>query len=51
MEIFADLTVGLDLLTLVVLAVILGIDDLIFIAILADDLPANQRDKARLVRA
>ena len=49
MEIIADPTVGLGLLTLVVLEVVLGIDNLIFIAILADKLPAHQRDKARLV--
>ena len=35
--------------TLVVLEIILGIDNLVFIAILADKLPPHQRDKARLI--
>lgn len=35
------------LLTLIVLEVILGIDNIIFISILADKLPAEQRDKLR----
>ncbi len=37
------------LLTLVVLEIVLGIDNLVFIAILADKLPPKQRDKARLL--
>ncbi len=35
--------------TLIVLEVVLGIDNLIFVAILADKLPPEQRDKARLL--
>src|SRR5690606_21873285 len=35
--------------TLVVLEIVLGIDNLIFIAILADKLPPNQRDRARII--
>ncbi len=35
------------LLTLIALEVILGIDNIIFISILSDKLPANQRDKLR----
>jgi CBS domain containing-hemolysin-like protein len=35
--------------TLVVLEIVLGIDNLVFIAILADKLPPRQRDKARLI--
>ena len=35
--------------TLVVLEVVLGIDNLVFIAILADKLPPEQRDKARVI--
>ncbi|WP_328598584.1 TerC family protein [Croceibacterium xixiisoli] len=35
--------------TLIVLEVVLGIDNLVFIAILADKLPPHQRDKARLL--
>lgn len=37
----------LPLLSLIVLEVILGIDNVIFISILADKLPENQRDKLR----
>ncbi|WP_133680524.1 TerC family protein [Paludibacterium purpuratum] len=44
----SDPAAWLGLLTLVVLEVVLGIDNLIFVAILADKLPAEQRDRARL---
>lgn len=47
MEIFADSSAFLGLITLVVLEIILGIDNLVFIAILANKLPAHQRNKAR----
>ncbi len=40
---------SVGLLTLVVLEIVLGIDNLVFIAILADKLPPKQRDKARLL--
>src|SRR5690606_34946253 len=49
MEWIADPTAWLGLLTLVVLEIVLGIDNLIFIAILADKLPPHQRDRARIV--
>ena len=52
MEYFAwvnDPTAWLGLATLVVLEIVLGIDNLIFIAILADKLPAHQRNRARVV--
>ena len=42
-----DPTAWLGLLTLVVLEIVLGIDNLLFIAILAEKLPPDQRDKAR----
>jgi len=48
-EWIADPTIWLGLLTLVALEIILGIDNLIFIAILADKLPPSQRDRARIV--
>ena len=35
--------------TLIAMEVVLGIDNLVFIAILADKLPPHQRDKARLL--
>lgn len=35
--------------TLIVLELVLGIDNLVFIAILANKLPARQRDKARII--
>ncbi|MDS4031454.1 MAG: TerC family protein [Candidatus Contendobacter sp.] len=49
MEWLADPTVWLGLATLVVLEIVLGIDNLIFIAILAERLPPAQRDRARVV--
>lgn len=49
MEWIADPGAWLGLLTLVILEIVLGIDNLIFIAILANKLPPHQRDKARMV--
>ncbi len=49
MEFLMDPAIWAGLLTLVVLEIVLGIDNLVFIAILADKLPPHQRDKARLI--
>jgi len=49
MEWIADPTAWMGLLTLIVLEIVLGIDNLVFIAILADKLPPQQRDRARLI--
>ncbi|MDE1173374.1 MAG: TerC family protein [Parvibaculaceae bacterium] len=49
MEWLADPTAWLGLVTLVLLEIVLGIDNLVFIAILADKLPPEKRDRARLV--
>ncbi|NYT60049.1 TerC family protein [Alcaligenaceae bacterium] len=49
MELLLDPAVWVGLLTLVVLEIVLGIDNLIFIAILADKLPPEQRDRARII--
>jgi len=49
MEWLLDPGIWVGLLTLVFLEIVLGIDNLIFIAILADKLPPKQRDKARLI--
>lgn len=49
MEWIADPTAWLGLLTLIVLELVLGIDNLVFIAILADKLPPEQRDRARII--
>ena len=49
MEWLFDPGIWVGLLTLVFLEIVLGIDNLIFIAILADKLPPHQRDKARLI--
>jgi CBS domain containing-hemolysin-like protein len=49
MEWLADPTIWAGLVTLVVLEIVLGIDNLIFIAILADKLPPHQRDRARVI--
>ena len=49
MEFLLDPGIWIGLLTLVVLEIVLGIDNLVFIAILADKLPPEQRDKARVI--
>ncbi len=49
MELLLDPSIWVGLLTLVILEIVLGIDNLIFIAILADKLPPHQRDKARVM--
>ncbi|MEW6020553.1 MAG: TerC family protein [Pseudomonadota bacterium] len=49
MEWLSDPNIWVGFLTLVVLEIVLGIDNLIFIAILAEKLPPHQRDKARLL--
>jgi predicted tellurium resistance membrane protein TerC len=49
MEWLADPAVWAGLLTLVALEVVLGIDNLIFLAILAEKLPPEQRDRARII--
>ncbi|MEK5794675.1 hypothetical protein VXE63_21685, partial [Acinetobacter nosocomialis] len=49
MEFLLDPSIWIALLTLIVLEIVLGIDNLVFIAILADKLPPEQRDKARII--
>ena len=49
MEWISDPNIWVGLLTLVVLEIVLGIDNLIFIAILAEKVPPHQREKARLI--
>ncbi|MEF2147471.1 TerC family protein [Aquilutibacter rugosus] len=49
MEWLSDPNIWMGLATLVILEIVLGIDNLVFIAILADKLPPHQRDKARLI--
>ncbi|KAA0699841.1 TerC family protein [Neorhizobium sp. P12A] len=44
----SDPSAWVGLATLIVLEIVLGIDNLVFIAILADKLPPAQRDRARL---
>ena len=46
-ELLADPSVWLGFFTLVILEIVLGIDNLVFIAILANKLPPHLRDKAR----
>lgn len=48
-EWMSDPTAWLGLATLIVLEVVLGIDNLVFIAILAAKLPAHQQDRARVI--
>ncbi|MGH2558073.1 MAG: TerC family protein [Thermomicrobiales bacterium] len=49
MEVFFSSEALIALLTLTALEIVLGIDNVIFISILADRLPASQRDRARIV--
>lgn len=49
MELLLDPHIWVGLLTLVILEIVLGIDNLIFIAILAEKLPPHQRDRARVI--
>ncbi|WVD64464.1 TerC family protein [Utexia brackfieldae] len=44
-----DPTIWAGLATLIVLEIVLGIDNLVFIAILAEKLPRHQSDKARVI--
>ncbi len=47
-ELLTDPSAWLGLATLVVLEIVLGIDNLVFIAILANKLPPEQRAKAEI---
>ncbi|OXS13807.1 hypothetical protein CGX12_17665 [Zobellella denitrificans] len=49
MEFLMDPSIWAGLLTLVILEIVLGIDNLVFIAILVKKLPPHQRDKARII--
>lgn len=49
MELLLDPSIWIGLITLIILEIVLGIDNLVFIAILADRLPPHQRDKARII--
>lgn len=49
MEFLMEPSTWVGLATLVVLEIVLGIDNLVFIAILADKLPPHQRDQARQI--
>lgn len=49
MEFLLDPGIWVGLITLVVLEIVLGIDNLVFIAILSEKLPPEQRDKARVL--
>ncbi|MGJ9416343.1 TerC family protein [Massilia sp. CMS3.1] len=49
MEWLSDPNIWIGFSTLVVIEIVLGIDNLIFIAILAEKLPPEQRDRARLL--
>src|SRR5690606_18706014 len=48
-EWLSDPTVWAGLLALITLEIVLGIDNLVFIAVLAEKLPPHQRDKARIL--
>lgn len=48
MEVLLDPSIWVSLIILIVLEVVLGIDNLIFIAILSNKLPPRQRNHARI---
>jgi len=48
MEWIMDPTIWIGLSTLIVLEIVLGIDNIVFIAILAEKLPPEKRDHARI---
>ena len=45
----ADPTAWLGLATLIALEIVLGVDNLVFVAIVADRLPERERDRARII--
>lgn len=49
MEVFADPSIWAGLITLIVLEIVLGIDNLVFIAILAEKVHPDLRDRARIM--
>ncbi|MDQ3691553.1 MAG: TerC family protein, partial [Chloroflexota bacterium] len=49
MELLADPQIWIALLTLTALEIVLGIDNIVFISILASKLPPEQQDKARTI--
>ncbi|MCR3755757.1 MAG: putative inner membrane protein [Sodalis sp. Psp] len=49
MEFLTDPSIWVGLLTLIILEIVLGIDNVVFIAILADKLPPKKRERARVV--
>jgi predicted tellurium resistance membrane protein TerC len=49
LALFADPATWVALLTLIVLEVVLGIDNLVFVAILSNKLPADQQQRARRI--
>src|SRR6516162_2436757 len=49
MELLTDPQVWLSFLTLAILEIVLGIDNIIFLAVLVDRLPASQRATARFL--
>lgn len=49
LELFSDPAVWASFLTLTVLEIVLGIDNVIFISILADRLPEHERKRARII--
>ena len=48
LELLSDPSAWLSLATLVILEIVLGIDNLVFIAILANKLPPHQRAKLEI---
>lgn len=44
-----DASTWIGLITLIILEIVLGIDNLVFVAILSDKLPPSQRDRGRII--
>lgn len=49
LDLITDPTILTGLLALIALEIVLGVDNLVFIAVLAEKLPPEQRDKARVI--
>ncbi|AGC03721.1 membrane protein [Candidatus Blochmanniella chromaiodes str. 640] len=49
MEFLTDISMWIGFLTLIILEIVLGVDNLVFIAILTDKLPKKQRERACII--
>lgn len=49
MEFLTDISMWMGLITLITLEIVLGVDNLVFIAILSEKLPKKERERARII--